>query len=350
MGRSLTDVPLDVLREQVRDIGYLLAHREAIAAFAAVGVDAGALAEEVRAAIEGASAAILAVGLAEGDRTVVIAERAAWKAEFAAWGERVRTELDARRGLPAELVTELKRRLGKYAGRNFAPSRDSLELTIGALRAHRDTLAFEDWYQDPIPPGEQLLASAERLVARAAAVDRTLADRRATAAATRRGLQHLVRDLQARWRLIRSAHPEIPDLELEHAARYLAARRRPESASAPITGPSAPITDLPMPSTGLSAPVTGLSVPVTGLSVPIAGPFGGITGIRVGIEVVDGRAHTGDGHQHTGDGRAQTDDGRQVTGDGYAQIGDGRAQTGDGQERTGDGHEPVSGARRDPCP
>lgn len=306
LGRSLVDVPLDVLREQVRDLGYLVEHDVAVAAFEAVGLDARAIRDEVRGAIQAASQVSLSIRLAEGERGLAVARRAAWKAGYTAWVEGVRMELDTRRGLPAEVVVEVKRRLGRYSGRNFAPSRDALELTLGVLRLRHDVLEVHDWTRDPLGAGQQLLASADVLIAASTEADRALAEGRAAAVVVRRQLQVLVRDLQARWRRLRASHPQIPDLELDRAARHIRGVRRPV---VPDVIQSVPITSDRSDSPGSSSPIAGAFVPDTKGSSPstirseaATDESVVITGRRVGIVWLDGHPPAGDEHSPTADG------------------------------------------------
>lgn len=330
MARSRLNVPIEVLRDQVRAVAAYLRHPEAIAAFAAAGLDARALEAEAVAQAEHATAAVLALGRARDDLVLLAGRRDDWKDSFARWNASIRLALDGRPGLSELAVSEVRRRLGNRPRKNFDPSREALELTLASLKARSAALQVEAWYQDPIPEGERLLADARALVDLTGLAEATRIEASQRVVSARSRIRTWLRDTRATWTMVAEATDRLPELPFDVAATYLEGvrpRKAPKSESAAGPGELVPGPGELMPGPSKLAPgpsklMPGPSELVPGPSELAPGPSELVPGPPPA-----GREFTVSGREFTVSGREFTVSGREFAVSGHESAGAGPEST-----------------------
>lgn len=230
MGRALLNAPLHVLSEQIFELSHWVQLDDFVQA---TSIDAFALAYELEEHYRVGLMASAHLGVAHDQQGLLPPRRAQWRARYVEWARVVRTMLKVPRPGADAAQAEVRRALGKYAGRTFAGSRDRLVLTLEAMRTHADTLQLEAWLPDPRPHGEELLEAASALAEEGQRAKRLVRQRSEEAAAARRRAQDLIRQVRLAWEMARLTKPALLELPLNVLEAYEPPTRRPRRQAAP---------------------------------------------------------------------------------------------------------------------
>lgn len=236
MGRSLLNVPLDVLHEQLVDLHTLLGLEPWAGGLREVGLDPEALAESAARAARAGGQAILALRLARAEHAAARARQRHWCEDFAAWAEGLRMQLRILGHTAPREAYELRRRIGHRPGRRFASSRAALDLTLNGLRAHSERLRVHTGFAEAAHYGQHLLEQAAEASDALAEAERARRERSRDVARVRRELQQVVRRIRHAWDLARHRRADLPELPLDALTAYAPS---PRGAAPPQAAESA---------------------------------------------------------------------------------------------------------------
>jgi hypothetical protein len=297
VGRALLNAPHEVLLDQAVTLSTRLpVLDDGLASMRRLGIDVDGLLAELSAIVPSARAARLRLLQAKVDHQALAADRAAWLTSLGAWVASLRGRLGQLRAPhQAPAVAEVRSRLPRYAGRQFARSIEALRETLQAVRDHEGVLGSAAWVPDLVPEGDSLAGAAAALQVAEASAAAAVTGSSATVVQSRKDLQDLLRRVRAAWDVTRLAHPGLSALRFEVLEAYAprtrsAAPRNSESGpipseSGPIPSESGTLPREPGPLPSKSGPLTSEPGPLTSEPGIVTSESGTLTRVYAAVMV-----------------------------------------------------------------